>query len=210
MSLRLVCREYPLPRSPVRLVSSPDNQNSRVQPWAAEVAAVARERDRESFMRIYDYFAPRLQRYLAGLSGCEARAEEFTQEALLKLWHKAAQFDPEKASLATWLYRIARNLYIDHVRQDRGWQVTQESLEALERLEAPEDGLLDFSHRQEQKLASALHALPPDQARVIRMAYFEALSHRQIADQLQLPLGTIKSSLRLAYRKLRAGVEEPQ
>lgn len=210
MSLRLVCKDDSLLRSPVRLVSSPENQNSLSRPWAAEVEAVARERDRESFMRIYDHFAPRLQRYLSGLSGCEARAEEFTQEALLKLWHKADQFDAAKASLATWLYRIARNLYIDHVRHDRGWQATQDSLEALERMEAPADGLLDFSHRQEQKLASALHALPPDQARVIRMAYFEALSHRQIADQLQLPLGTIKSSLRLAYRKLRAGVEDPQ
>ncbi len=191
-------------------MSSLDSDSNSTPPWSDDVEAIARLRDRDAFMRVYDHFAPRLQRYLAGLSGCEGLAEELTQEALLKLWHKAEQFDPSKASLATWLYRIARNLYIDHVRQDRGWLPAQDSLAALERLEAPADGTLDFSPRQEQKLAAALQALPPDQARVIRMAYFEAMSHRQIADHLHLPLGTVKSSLRLAFRKLRAGVEATQ
>jgi RNA polymerase sigma-70 factor (ECF subfamily) len=209
MSLRLVFRQAAPYRSNARPVSSLDSDSTGTPPWSDDVEAIAQLRDRDAFMRIYDHFAPRLQRYLAGLSGCEGRAEELTQEALLKLWHKAEQFDPAKASLATWLYRIARNLYIDHVRQDRGWLPAQDSLAALERLEAPDDGSLDFSSRQEQKLATALQALPPDQARVIRMAYFEAMSHRQIADQLQLPLGTVKSSLRLAFRKLRAGVEAP-
>jgi RNA polymerase sigma-70 factor (ECF subfamily) len=188
-------------------VTYPEAENPTPRAWAAEVQAVARLRDRDSFMRIYDHFAPRLRHYLGGLSGCEGRAEELTQEALLKLWHKADQFDAEKASLATWLYRIARNLYIDSVRHDKGWTQAQDSLEALERLEAPENGTLDFSNRQQQRLDDALQALPAEQARVIRMSYFEALSHRQIADQLQLPLGTVKSSLRLAFRKLRVSVE---
>lgn len=210
MSLQLVFRQALSHRSHARPVSSLDNDGNNLPAWHKDVEAVARLRDREAFMRIYDHFAPRLQRYLAGLSGCEGRAEELTQETLLKLWHKADQFDGAKASLATWLYRIARNLYIDHVRQVRGWLPVQDSLAALELLEAPDDTSLDFSPRQEQKLAVALNALPPDQARVIRMAYFEAMSHRQIADQLQLPLGTVKSNLRLAFRKLRAGVEAPQ
>lgn len=210
MSLRLIFRQASPHRSNARPVSSLDSDSNSTPPWSDDVEAIARLRDRDAFMRVYDHFAPRLQRYLAGLSGCEGRAEELTQEALLKLWHKAEQFDPTKASLATWLYRIARNLYIDHVRQDRGWLPAQDSLAALELLEAPADGTLDFSPRQEQKLAAALQALPPDQARVIRMAYFEAMSHRQIADHLHLPLGTVKSSLRLAFRKLRAGVEATQ
>ncbi|KEZ67545.1 RNA polymerase sigma factor RpoE, partial [Pseudomonas syringae pv. syringae FF5] len=93
-------------------------------------------------MRIYDHFAPRLLRYLTGLNVPEGQAEELVQEVLLKLWHKADSFDPAKASLGTWLFRIARNLYIDSVRKDRGWVQVQNSLEQLERLEAPVDRTL--------------------------------------------------------------------
>ncbi|EFW82036.1 RNA polymerase sigma factor RpoE [Pseudomonas amygdali pv. tabaci str. ATCC 11528] len=169
---------------------------------------MARQRDRESFMRIYDHFAPRLLRYLTGLNVPEGQAEELVQEVLLKLWHKADSFDPTKASLGTWLFRIARNLYIDSVRKDRGWVQVQNSLEQLERLEAPVDRTLDYSQRQEQQLNIAIQNLPTDQARVLRMSYFEALSHREISERLGMPLGTVKSCLRLAFQKLRSRIEE--
>ncbi|GFM88315.1 RNA polymerase sigma factor RpoE [Pseudomonas cichorii] len=176
--------------------------------WIDEVTAVARSQDRDSFMRIYDHFAPRLLRYLTGLKVPDGQAEELVQEVLLKLWHKAESFDPAKASLGTWLFRIARNLYIDSVRKDSGWVVVQNSLEQLELLEAPADRSLDYSQRQEQQLNMAIQNLPADQARVLRMSYFEALSHREIAQRLGMPLGTVKSCLRLAFQKLRSRVEE--
>ncbi|MGQ3850130.1 sigma-70 family RNA polymerase sigma factor [Pseudomonas capsici] len=169
---------------------------------------MARSQDRDSFMRIYDHFAPRLLRYLTGLKVPDGQAEELVQEVLLKLWHKAESFDPAKASLGTWLFRIARNLYIDSVRKDCGWVVVQNSLEQLELLEAPADSSLDYSQRQEKQLNMAIQNLPADQARVLRMSYFEALSHREIAQRLGMPLGTVKSCLRLAFQKLRSKVEE--
>lgn len=176
--------------------------------WVDEINAVAQRRDRECFMRIYDYFAPRLLRYLTGLNVPEGQAEELVQEVLLKLWHKADTFDPARASLGTWLFRIARNLYIDAVRKDGGWVQVQDSLAQLERLEAPHDPSLDYSQRQAQQLNLAIDQLPVEQARVLRLSYFEALSHSQIAKRLSLPLGTVKSNLRLAFQKLRATVEE--
>ncbi|RMP05948.1 RNA polymerase sigma-70 factor, ECF subfamily [Pseudomonas viridiflava] len=196
-SLRIFCH-----------LSPPHSESTITRLWIDEVTAVARQRDRESFMRIYDYFAPRLLRYLTGLNVPEGQAEELVQEVLLKLWHKADSFDPTKASLGTWLFRIARNLYIDSVRKDRGWVQVQNSLEQLERLEAPVDRTLDYSQRQEQQLNIAIQNLPPDQARVLRMSYFEALSHREISERLGMPLGTVKSCLRLAFQKLRSRIEE--
>lgn len=192
----------------LRHVSSLHTEPLASRLWLAEIDAVARHRDRDSFMRIYDHFAPRLLRYLMGLNVTEGQAEELVQETLLKLWHKADSFDPARASLVTWLFRIARNLYIDTVRKDGGWVQVQDSFEQLERLEAPQEASLDFSARQAQQLDSALKALPADQARVLQLSYFEALSHRQIAERLGLPLGTVKSNLRLAFQKLRATFKE--
>ncbi|KAA8711073.1 putative RNA polymerase sigma factor sigW [Pseudomonas cannabina] len=189
-------------------LSNPHSDSTITRLWIEEVAAVARQRDRDSFMRIYDHFAPRLLRYLTGLNVPEGQAEELVQEVLLKLWHKAESFDPAKARLGTWLFRIARNLYIDSVRKDRGWVQVQNSLEQLERLEAPVDRTLDYSQRQEQQLNTAIQNLPADQAKVLRMSYFEALSHREIAERLDMPLGTVKSCLRLAFQKLRSRMEE--
>ncbi|RMQ49070.1 RNA polymerase sigma factor RpoE [Pseudomonas cichorii] len=191
-----------------RHVSPTPSDSPVTRLWIDEVTAVALRKDRDSFMRIYDHFAPRLMRYLQGLKVPEGQAEELMQEVLLKLWHKAESFDPAKASLGTWLFRIARNLYIDSVRKNSGWVVVQNSLEQLELLEAPADRSLDYSQRQEQQLNTAIQNLPADQARVLRMSYFEALSHREIAQRLGMPLGTVKSCLRLAFQKLRSRVEE--
>ena len=174
--------------------------------WSEQMAAVASCRDRDGFMRIYDHFAPRLQRYLLGLGVAQASAEELVQEAMLRVWRRADLFDPARASLATWLFRIARNLYIDTIRSEPNWMPVQDGLEWLDS-EAASDPASDAEAFVDHAgLKQAIDELPAAQARLIRMSYFEAKAHREIAAELNMPLGTVKSSLRRAFGKLQAGM----
>jgi len=172
------------------------------------MAAVALHRDRDSFMRIYDHFAPRLHRYLLGLGVNASQAEELVQEALIRLWRKAGQFDPARANLSTWLFRIARNLYIDSVRREPNWRPVEDGLELLHDEPAPMRGTQAESFVEQANLRRAIGELPATQARLVRMSYFEAKSHSEIAAELDMALGTVKSSLRRAFGKLRASLEQ--
>lgn len=173
--------------------------------WAGQMVAVSCKRDRDSFMRIYDHFAPRVQLYLKGLGSSEAVAEELTQEALLRLWQRAELYDAARSGLSTWLFRIARNLHIDRVRREPQWVPVQD---ALERLDEPEDAGPSpaESYAEHADLRNRIERLPATQARLIRMSYFEAKSHQEIADELGMPLGTVKSCLRRAFLRLQLGV----
>ncbi|WP_245421940.1 sigma-70 family RNA polymerase sigma factor [Alsobacter soli] len=173
---------------------------------AALVAAVAERRDREAFARLFDYFAPRLNAYLLRLGSDAGAAEELTQEVLVTLWRKADQFDPGKSSVPTWLYRIARNRRIDGLRRDR-----VEYMDPLESdLDIPDDPqtdrMLDLQQREE-RLRAALGGLPPEQLELVRLAFYDGLSHSEIAERAKLPLGTVKSRIRLAFGRLRRILE---
>ncbi len=176
--------------------------------WAQLMEAVAQQRDRDSFMQIYDYFAPRLKHYLMGLGVQAEAAEELVQEALLRLWRKAGQFDPARASLSTWLFRIARNLYIDQVRRDPGWQQVSDGLEQLDREQPRQQRSETEAAAEYAELRQAIVELPAMQARLIRMSYFEAKSHSQIAAELDMPLGSVKSRLRKAFSRLSRRVRK--
>ena len=183
-----------------------DNATGDARYWAQQMEAVAGRGDRDAFMRIYDHFAPRLQRYVQGLGLDPGRAEELVQEALLRVWRKARQFDPRRASLTTWLFRIARNLYIDGVRKDQHWSMVDEELDRMDAEPARADTTSVEQFADNAQLTAAIDALPAEQARLIRMSYFEAKSHSEIADELDMPLGTVKSTLRRTFHKLRAQI----
>ena len=190
--------------------SSTNNAAPDALYWSTQMAAVSVHRDRASFMRIYDHFAPRLQRYLRNLGVPESMADELVQEALLTLWRKAGMFDPARASLATWLYRVARNLYIDHVRREPYWLPIQEGLDQLDHAES---GRLDSqpeSSIDQDILRQAIDRLPPLQARLVRMCYLEGKSHSEISGELDMPLGSVKSSLRRAFAKLQGSMRDPR
>jgi len=115
-------------------------------------------------------------------------------------------FDPARASLATWLYRVARNLYIDHVRREPHWSPIQEGLDQLDQLES---GRLDSqpeSSFDQDLLKQAIDQLPPVQAKLVRMCYLESKSHSEIARELDMPLGSVKSSLRRSFAKLQGSM----
>ncbi|WP_254427274.1 sigma-70 family RNA polymerase sigma factor [Rhodanobacter sp. C01] len=174
--------------------------------WATQMSAVSVQRDRVSFMRIYDHFAPRLQRYLRNLGVADGVADELVQEALLTLWRKAHLFDPARAGLGTWLFRVARNLYIDHVRQEPHWLPVQEGLDRLDHAECDRRDSQPESFIDQDLLKQAIDRLPPMQAKLVRMCYLESKSHSVISAELDMPLGSVKSSLRRAFAKLQGSM----
>lgn len=168
--------------------------------WSAELARVAESGDRDSFVHIYDHFMPRLCRYLRGLGSPGVIAEELAQESLLRLWQHAASYDPMRSAVGTWLFRIARNLHFDRLRRD-----ANRTRFANQPEELPTG--FDASETEEYvdcaMLRSRIESLSPVQARLIRMSYLEAKSHQEIASELNMPLGTVKSHLRRAFLRLQ-------
>ncbi len=172
--------------------------------------AVAQAADRPAFAALFRHFAPRIKGYLMR-SGCaESLAEELTQETMVALWRRAASFDPSRARLSTWIFTIARNLRIDHYRRGGGqlavdegcWDADQQPVD-LEL--APEEQAL--AAQREHSVRTALKDLPEEQVQVLVLSYFEEEPHARIAERLGIPLGTVKSRIRLAVAQLRRRLE---
>ena len=176
-------------------------------PEQAELARrVAESRDRAAFARLFDHYAPRLKGYLQRLGLDAGAAEEIVQEVMIVLWHKAGLFDARKSSLATWLFRVARNRRIDAARRLAARGIDQDDPTLLP--EAPEEPGVELDARQrEERVRAALADLPEDQRETVRLAFFVGLSHSEIAERSGLPLGTVKSRIRLAFGRLRRALE---
>ncbi len=170
--------------------------------WISCMEQVAKQRCKQSFMELFDYFSPRVNAYLLGMGADSGLAEDLSQEALLALWNKAHMYQSRKAAVSTWLFRIARNLWIDRLRKQRAaiYELDEEYLEAGLGAQDPDEdtGALDAD-----KIQQALVDLPRNQAQVVYKAYFEGKSHSEIAADTGMPLGSVKSSLRLALQALR-------
>lgn len=168
--------------------------------WVNEVLRIARAGDEAAFARLFAHFAPRVKAYLIKSGSTVAAAEDCTQDVMATVWNKAALFDPARASVATWVFSIARNRRIDLLRKAR----RPEPEELPWGPEAEPDPADTMALQQDnQRLGQALKALPPAQRELIEKAYFGDLSHTEIAGATGLPLGTIKSRIRLALDKLR-------
>lgn len=163
---------------------------------------VAQERDRQAFAVLFGHFAPRIKSWLKGRGLGDRQAEDLAQEVMITLWQKAEQFDPAKARLSTWLFRVARNRFIDLKRKRKYPEVNAD--DHLDTMVADDETDAGAMRGQERKsVAKALEQLKPDQRKVVELSFFEELSHSQIAERLDLPLGTVKSRLRLAFDVLR-------
>ncbi len=178
-------------------------------PEALEMDALLRRvaecRDRAAFATLFGHFAPRIKAYLLRLGAPAAAAEDLAQEAMLSLWRKAHLFDPAKASAATWLFTIARNLRIDALRREKRPEIDPEDL--MPEAEPDADDAIALRDG-EGRLRLALKTLPPDQIAVIELSYFADKPHSQIAGELGIPLGTVKSRLRLAMARLKQAMGE--
>jgi len=175
----------------------------------ALLEAVAVHRDRQAFARLFKYFAPRLKAFGLRQGADPTTAEELVQETLLIVWRKASTFDRSKATPSTWIFTIVRNKRIDMFRRQNRAEVALD-----ERYDAPtEERLPDDSYaltRSDEALRAALAVLPEDQLTVLRKAFFEDKSHSEIAEELRLPLGAVKSRVRLALARLRVHLPEQQ
>jgi RNA polymerase sigma-70 factor (ECF subfamily) len=170
----------------------------------ADLRAVAERRDRDAFARVFAYYAPRVRTYLRRLGADAGVADELAQEVLLTVWRRAHQFDRSRAALSTWVYTIARNKRIDALRRERRPDFDPEDPAFVgEALSGPRGDHHAEVEQVRREVARAVERLPPEQAELLRIFYFEEKPHSAIAEELGLPLGTVKSRLRLALGKMR-------
>jgi RNA polymerase sigma factor (sigma-70 family) len=171
------------------------------------VQQVASCRDRAAFAALFGHFVPRVKAWLMRQGVPAAQAEDLAQEALLTVWRKAHLFDPAKASAGTWVFTIARNLRIDALRRERRPELDPEDF-APDAQPDP-DAAIALADG-EGRLRIAMRTLPPDQVAVIEASFFADKPHSQIATELGIPLGTVKSRLRLAMARLRGAMGDAQ
>jgi RNA polymerase sigma-70 factor (ECF subfamily) len=171
------------------------------------LVAVGRRRDREAFSALFRYFAPRLKSYFLRLGTSPRQAEDLVQEAMLRVWERAALYDPARAQASTWIFTVARNLRLDALRGERRPEPESEALLAdLADQAEPADLQLDSS-RREERVRAALGSLPQEQLEILKLSFFEDVAHADIARRLGLPLGTVKSRIRRALGRLRGEIE---
>jgi RNA polymerase sigma-70 factor, ECF subfamily len=173
--------------------------------WGQLIHAIADQQDRTAFAALFEYFAPRIKAFMQRSGANEASAEELAQETMLAVWRKASLFDPATAGAAAWIFTIARNLRIDaHRREQRGGMIGTSDVEIEFQVDdsPPPDARLATA-QSEERVRSALSQLSADQMRVVELSFFEEKAHAEIAQILGIPLGTVKSRLRLAMSRLR-------
>ncbi len=168
---------------------------------------VASSRSRSAFADLFSYFAPRLKSYLMRLGSDAANAEEVMQEVMLTVWRKAEQYDRAKASASTWIFRIARNRRIDaHRRQDKPDLDAEDTMLQPAAFEQPD--ITVNRAQMELIVRRELETLPEDQLVLLKAAFYDGLSHAAIAEHFDLPLGTVKSRIRLAFQRLRGQLDD--
>ena len=170
------------------------------------IVSIAKRGDREAFERLFAHFAPRVKSYLLRLGAAPEAAEELAQETLLTVWRRAAAYDPDKAAASTWIFTIARNLRIDLARREGRSPPSEDPSTFTPGPAAPDEAFM--AGEDESRIGKAMSRLPAEQAQVILMAFFADKPHSQIAQDLGLPLGTVKSRLRLAMARLRGALAE--
>lgn len=168
--------------------------------WIAEIEAIRDHQDQEAFARLFRHFAPRVKAFLMKSGSPADLSEECAQDAMATVWRKAHLFDPGKASVSTWIFTIARNRRIDLIRRER--RPEPEDLPWGPDSEPAADEVMEIQQAT-RALGEAIANLPDKQKELIERAYFGDLSHSEIAAQTGLPLGTIKSRIRLALERLR-------
>jgi len=186
--------------------------SSRVKPPTARmlteeemtplIASIAEQGDRQAFAKVYKYFAPRVKSFLVGKGLTQAAADDVLQEVMLAVWQKASSYDRAKAKLSTWVFTIARYKYIDRLRRE-GCRPTET---ANFDMHESENMLSDDEVLQEQRqdaVQAAIANLPTDQHSVIFLSFVKGLAHSEIAEQLGMPLGTVKSRIRRSFAQLR-------
>lgn len=181
----------------------------RTDEWSECLTLIAKNQDRAAFTRLFRHFAPLMKAFaLSGSTLSANHADELVQEVMLKVWQKAEGFNPEKAAASTWIYTIARNCRTDMFRRLQKFDTplaaedvgagNAETEEAFEQLQ---------QRRNRDRIRELIGTLPTDQGQILAKVYMEGKSHSEVSEELDLPLGTVKSRVRLALQKLQLQIE---
>lgn len=184
--------------------------HDRVEETDEALLARVASGDREAFARLFAAYAGKVKGYLLRLGAPAAAAEDLAQDAMVAIWRRAASFDVTKAKASTWIFVIARNAWIDKLRREKT-ELAYRSVLIVEdesSEESPDDAAM--RGQTEEQISAAMASLSEEQKQVVRLSFFEDRPHSEIAERLSLPLGTVKSRLRLALTKLRAHWEKYQ
>lgn len=212
----LVISLYDYPRigldQAVMAISAPTAATRAGTPGFEDLlVAVGRSRNKDAFIRLFEHYAPRIKSFLMKDGTAEAVADELAQETMLTVWQRAESYDPAKSGAGTWIYTIARNKRIDAARRQtaRGGRSPTVPVDMLYAVPdddaiAPDDALARA--QDSDVIGAALAALPPEQADMLARSYFDGKSHSEIAHETGLPIGTVKSRIRLALERLRGHI----
>jgi RNA polymerase sigma-70 factor, ECF subfamily len=174
--------------------------------YAELMLRVANVRDREAFGKIFDYFAPRVESFMMRKGSNTEQAEDLVQEAMILVWSKAALFSSERGSVSTWIFTIARNLRIDKLRREKSQLYSDiEDFDVEDGRQSAEEQL--GRSQEDNHVAKALEQIPEEQRALLILSFVDDVSQSEIATRLNLPLGTVKSRMRLGYQRLRKLLE---
>jgi len=176
-------------------------------PFVAAILNIAESQDIGSFKKIFEYFSPRLKSFLMKSGAEENIAEEIIQETMTIIWTKADYYDPKVASPSTWIYTIARNKKIDILRKSRKAILEDIETAVLPAIEPKTEENIEHDQKFDM-IAQHLDALPKDQLDLLKMNFFEEKSHGEISELTGIPLGTVKSRIRLALEKIRGKLDK--
>lgn len=193
------------------LDQKPTRAEGRKDPWSQLLVKVGKNQDRQAYHSLFEHFGPQIK-YYAMANGMASHADELVQEVFVSIWRRAGLYDWQKAAASTWIFTIARNQRIDmlrkmrrtsaevHVETEELWQIPGEN----------EDDPVASLHRlmSERRVRESLSQLPEDQTTAIAKVYMEQKSHQMVADELNIPLGTVKSRVRLALGKLKVILQD--
>jgi len=172
--------------------------------WSDLLSAVARQ-DKASFASLFRHFAPRIKSYMLRLGSDDFQAEELAQETMATVWRKAGQYDPGRAAASTWIFTIARNLRIDAFRRTNRPELDPEDPAFVPEALPQGDAVVEQKQNAE-RIQAALATLPDEQRQVLHLSFFDDKTHSEIAAELNLPLGTVKSRIRLAFGRVKAAI----
>jgi RNA polymerase sigma-70 factor, ECF subfamily len=170
------------------------------------LSRISESRDRAAFAQLFDQYAPRVKSFMMRKGANSEQAEDLVQETMIAVWSKAGMYVSDRGSVTTWIFTIARNLRIDRLRREKTSLYTDIDDYDAESTEVQQDDAL--SRLQEDGyVAKALAQIPEEQRQLLILSYVEDLPQSEIAKRLQIPLGTVKSRMRLAYRRMKKLLE---
>jgi len=193
-----------------------DETDSQVEPsgkrtdeWSECLTLIGKNEDRAAFTRLFRHFAPLMKAFaLSGSTLSANNADELVQEVMLKVWQKAGAFNAEKAAASTWIYTIARNSRTDLFRRLQKFDTPLSADDVSGSQESEEAFMVLHQKRGRDRIRALINELPNDQAQILAKVYMEGKSHSEVAGELDIPLGTVKSRVRLALQKLQIRFED--